>query len=470
MKRGNKTTKILIVDDDDRILYAFKTMFSREGFRTVAARDGVEALKKVASEHPSVVIMDITMPKVDGLTALQKIKAQDRNIPVIIITGFGTMETAIKAMQLGAFDYVTKPVDVERLRDVTDRAIANTSMAYAQPAQRIPLKVDMVERYDIVGTSEKIQEVYKLIGAVSTTPNHTTVLIAGETGTGKELVARAIHEHGPNSKDPFVAINCTVLPEALLESELFGHEKGSFTGAIARKLGKFEIAHHGTIFLDEIGNLSASLQQKLLRVLQEREFERVGGTETLHVAARFIAVTNRDLQEEVKKGNFREDLFFRLNVATIHIPPLRDRPEDIPQLAEYFLTKYDAELKRSIRGFSEDVLSALKAYAYPGNVRELENLVERAVMLTRGELITRDVLPETLLASDQEDPKLPTTGTTFRKSRAYIIARFEKQFLQEQLTRHRGNVTAAAKASKMTRQNLQRLMAKHSIRADRFRA
>ncbi|MFQ5797203.1 MAG: sigma-54-dependent transcriptional regulator [Bacteroidota bacterium] len=469
MKHQHQKPTILIVDDDDRILYAFNSMFSRQGFRTVEARDGVEALEKVAGEHPSVVIMDITMPKLDGLTALRKIKARNRSIPVIIITGFGTMDTAIKATQLGAFEYITKPIDVDRIRDITLRALASTSERLAQPSERALLDANVVEPYEIVGTTGKMQEVYKFIGAVSVTPNHTTVLIVGETGTGKELVARAIHQHGANSGGPFVPINCIVLPESLLESELFGHEKGAFTGAFARKLGKFEIAHHGTIFLDEIGNLSPSLQQKLLRVLQEREFERVGGMETIRVSARFIAATNRDLQAEVKKGNFREDLFFRLNVATIHLPPLRDHTEDIPLLAEYFLVKYNTELKKSIREFSEDAISALKTYSYPGNVRELENLVERAVMLTRTELITRDVLPETLLASSEQDLKRPLNSPTFRKSRAYIIDQFEQQFLQELLILHRGNVTAAARASKMTRQNLQRLMAKHGIRANRFR-
>lgn len=470
MKRENEKTKILIVDDDARIVYAFKALFSRQGFQTISAGDGVEALEKVAREHPSVVIMDITMPKIDGLTALQKIKAENGNIPVVIITGYGTMETAIKAMQLGAFEYITKPVDIEKIRDVTLRALASRSGQPLQPSQETPFNAEVVARYEIVGTSEKMQELYKFIGSVSTTPNHTTVLIVGETGTGKELVARAIHQHGPNSRDPFVAINCTVLPESLLESELFGHEKGAFTGAVARKPGKFELAQNGTIFLDEIGNLSPSLQQKLLRVLQEREFERLGGTETLHVSARFIAATNRDLEVELKRGNFREDLFFRLNVATMRLPPLRDRAEDIPLLAKYFLAKYNAELKKSVRGFAEDAFGALKAYSFPGNVRELENIVERAVMLTRGEFITCDVLPDTLSAPSRRNLKLRATSPSFRKSRAALLAQFEKQFLQDQLTDHRGNVTAAAKASKMTRQNFQRLMTKHGIRASRFRA
>ncbi len=469
MKRQNRKSTILIVDDDDRILYAFNSMFSRQGFRTVEARDGLEALEKVAAEEPSAVIMDITMPKLDGLTALRKIKARDPNIPVIIITGFGTMETAIKATQLGAFEYVTKPIDVDRMRDVTLRALASVSEETAGTPDPAATTPEVGERDEIVGKSKIMQEVYKFIGAVSTTPPHTTVLIVGETGTGKELVARAIHRHGPKSEEPFVPINCTVLPDSLLESELFGHEKGAFTGAIARKPGKFEFAHGGTIFLDEIGNLSPSLQQKLLRVLQEREFERVGGTEILRVNARFIAATNRDLQAEVKKGNFREDLYFRLNVATILLPPLREHAEDIPLLAHQLLARYNGDLKKSVRGFTEEVLRALKAYSFPGNVRELENLIERAVMLTRGDLITLDVLPDTLLVSRSERPKQLVSCAAFRRSGAAVLAQFGQHFLHDQLTRYRGNVSAAAKASKMTRQNFQRLMAKHCIRADRFR-
>jgi len=350
MNHKDRKPTILVVDDDDRVLYAFKTMFSREGYRAVTASDGAKALMKFDSERPSAVIMDITMPKIDGLTALEKIKEKDRGVPVILITGFGTMETAIQAMQRGAFEYITKPIDIQKVREVLSRALASRSAGLGRESERTGFNADVVARYEIVGTSEKMQELYKFIGSVSVTPNHTTVLISGETGTGKELIARAIHLHGPNPKEPFVPINCTVLPESLLESELFGHERGAFTGAIARKTGKFELAHNGTIFLDEVGNLSALLQQKLLRVLQEREFERVGGTETLHVTARFIAATNRDLQSEVKKGNFREDLFFRLNVATHHLPALRERPEDIPLLADYFLAKYNSELKKSIRG------------------------------------------------------------------------------------------------------------------------
>ena len=465
--------KILIVDDDEKIVLAFREVLKKENYKSIVARNGEEALEKVSAMSPDVVFMDITMPKLDGLDALRKIKEENSFIPVIIITGYGTMQTAIKAMQLGAFEYLTKPLDVDKIREVTRRALASIRSPKAAAEQHASFKADIIQRYELVGNSVAMQEIYKLIGSVSTTPNHTSVLIIGESGTGKELVARAIHSNSANANEPFVGINCTVLPETLLESELFGYEKGAFTGAGERKLGKFEIARGGTIFLDEIGNLSPNLQQKLLRVLQEREFERVGGNEPIHVEGRFIAATNQDIEHEVKKGNFREDLFYRLNVVAIRVPPLRERREDISLLANYFLSKYNEQLKKSVKGFSDEAMALLSrkaGYSYPGNVRELENLTERAVMLTRGEVILPDALGEITASDSDKAVSLPVVSPAFSKSRDHVINMFEKQFLVEQLRRHRGNVTAAAKASKMTRQNFQRLMNKHKLRAEPFRA
>ncbi|MEK6571366.1 MAG: sigma-54 dependent transcriptional regulator [Bacteroidota bacterium] len=461
--------KILIVDDDDKIVFAFREVLKKEGYKSIMARNGEEGLEKVSAMSPDVVFMDITMPKLDGLDALRRIKEQNPFIPVIIITGYGTMQTAIKAMQLGAFEYLTKPLDVGKIREVTRRALASTQSPIVTAEQRASFKTDIVHRYELVGNSAAMQEIYKLIGSISTTPNHTSVLIIGESGTGKELVARAIHSNSASANEPFVGINCTVLPETLLESELFGHERGAFTGAGERKIGKFEVARGGTIFLDEIGNLSPHLQQKLLRVLQEREFERVGGNEPIHVEGRFIAATNQDIEREVKNGNFREDLFYRLNVVAMHVPPLRERKEDLPLLANYFLSRYNDRLKKAVKGFSDEAMALLQAYTYPGNVRELENLTERAVMLTRGEVIMPDALSEMVASDSGKAVSLPVVSPAFSKSRDHVINMFEKQFLVEQLRRHRGNVTAAAKASKMTRQNFQRLMNKHKLRAEPFR-
>ncbi|MGB2867873.1 MAG: sigma-54 dependent transcriptional regulator [Bacteroidota bacterium] len=466
-KKTDKGT-ILVVDDDKKILFAFQQVFKHEGYRCIVAASGAEALEKIIAERPSAVFMDIAMPSVDGLEALRQIKERDNKVPVVMITGHGTMQTAIKAMQLGAFEYLTKPLDVGKIRTITQKALANNGSPTAFDRQP-RLNADIIDRYELVGDSQAMQEIYKSIGSVAMTPNHTSVLVTGESGTGKELVARAIHHSGPAASEPFVAINCTALPETLLESELFGYEKGAFTGAGDRKLGKFEIAQRGTIFLDEIGTLSATLQQKLLRVLQEREFERVGGNETLRVHARFIAATNLDLSAEVKQKRFREDLFFRLNVVAIHLPPLRERRQDIPLLAGYFLGKYTERIKKPIRGFSGESMDVLKRYSYPGNVRELENIIERAVIFTKGDAIMPDVLREPVTASKADSARIPIVGRTFTKARAHVLKTFERQFLFEQLKKHRGNVTAAAKESSMTRQNFQRLMKKYKIRSNKFR-
>jgi DNA-binding NtrC family response regulator len=461
--------KILVVDDDDKILFAFREVFKKEGYSSIFSNNGTEALEKIRSENPTIVFMDITMPMLNGLEALNMIKKQEPLLPVIIITGYGTMQTAIKAMRNGAFEYLTKPLDVEKIREVTQRAISSVRSYAAPVEQRIAFNADILNRYELVGNSAPMLEVYKLIGSISTTPNHTSVLLVGESGTGKELVARAIHNNSSNSTEAFIGINCTVLPEALLESELYGHEKGAFTSANERKLGKFEIAHAGTIFLDEIGNLSPNMQQKLLRVIQEREFERLGGNIPIKVNARFIAATNRDIENEVQKGNFREDLYYRLNVATIHMPTLRARKDDVSILSNYFLSKYNEQLKKSVKGFSSEAMELLQSYSFPGNVRELENLIERAVMLTKGEVILPDVLLETSSSKSAGSGALPITSPVFSESREYILSIFEKQFLIEQLSKYHGNVTSASKNSKMTRQYFQRLMKKYDIKAEQFR-
>jgi two-component system response regulator AtoC len=468
-KRKSGRPIVLVVDDDEQILFAFQEVFAKDGYETVIARNGEEALEQAAGHLPTAVIMDITMPRLNGLDALSVIKERNPSLPVILVTGFGTMHTAIKAMQLGAFDYLTKPLDLVMVRDVVRRALSSSGSGNTSPREQVSFDTQVVSRYDIIGRSPQMQEVYKLIGSISTTPNHTSVLILGESGTGKELVARAIHANSANAGEPFVAINCTALPENLLESELFGYEKGAFTGAGDRKLGKFEVAARGTIFLDEIGSLTLQLQQKLLRVLQEREFERLGGHGSRKVEARFIAATNQDLNAEVGRKAFREDLFFRLNVAAIQLPPLKERGEDITLLAAYFLSKYNEQLKKNIHGFSEKSLTALRNYTYPGNVRELENIIERAVMLTKGEIMLPDALGEIRSQHPSSAVTLPIVSPVFGKARVHVIGLFEKQFLSHQLSLHHGNVTTAAKASAMTRQNFQRLMKKHGLESSVFK-
>ena len=462
--------KLLIVDDDEKILFAFQTMFKKDGYDTVVARDGKEALEKVESSRPDAVIMDITMPKVDGLHALQAMRERNAAIPVVLITGFGTMQTAIKAMQMGAFEYLTKPLDVVTVREVVRRALSSSMPGKAPGQDQVSFNTQTVNRYEFVGRTPQIQGVYKLIGSISTTPNHTSVLILGESGTGKELVARAIHANSPAAHEPFIAINCAALPDTLLESELFGYEKGTFTGAAERRLGKFEIAARGTIFLDEIGNLTSQLQQKLLRVLQEREFERLGGNETRRVEARFIAATNQDLMTAVREKLFREDLFFRLNVATIRLAPLRERADDIPLLAQHFLRKYNEQLKKRVRSICDESMSMLRSYSYPGNVRELENIIERGVMLTSGEVMMPDALGELTAQVLPQSTAVPLVSPVFSTARLHVMGLFEKQFLAHQLSRFHGNVTAAAKASRMTRQNFQRLMKKYGVESSAFKS
>ncbi len=461
--------KILVVDDDEKILFAFRQVFSQEGYRCITAESGEEALDKVVSEKPDVIFMDIAMPGLGGLETLRQIKARNATVPVIMITGYGTMQTAIKAIQFGAFDYLTKPLDVEKIREEVKKALPDRAHSASTPEVQSHFKADVIDRYELIGSTLAMQEIYKLIGSVAMTPNHTSVLITGESGTGKELVARAIHYSGPAASEPFIAINCTALPDALLESELFGHEKGAFTGAVEKKRGKFEIAGRGTIFLDEIGTLPSSLQQKLLRVLQERECERVGGNESYHIDARFVAATNVDLEAEVSKKRFREDLFFRLHVVAIHLPPLRERKDDIPLLAGYFLKKYAERIKKQIKGFSDETMQLLLRYSYPGNIRQLENIIERAVIFSKGEMIQPENLQEKMTANASGLKVLPIVSSVFGESRHHILEMFEKQFVIEQLKKHRGNVTVAARESKMTRQNFQRLMKKFKISAEHFR-
>ena len=460
---------VLVVDDDEKILFAFREVFRKEGYRSLVAQAGGKALRMIASDAPDLVFMDIAMPQLNGLEVLAELRKRNPTLPVVLITGYGTMQTAVKAMQLGAFEYLTKPLDVQKVRDVAKRALASSQASQMVQKERGSLTANTQDRHELIGNSPAMQEVYKLIGSISTTSNHTSVLILGESGTGKELVARAIHAYGSTAADPFIGINCTGLPETLLESELFGYEKGAFTGATGQKLGRFEIAHCGTIFLDEIGTLPLALQQKLLRVLQEREFERLGGNTPIRVEARFIAATNKDLFKEVKEKTFREDLFYRLNVVTIHLPPLRERRGDIPLLAAYFLAKYNQQHKRSIQGFSEAAMELLSAYSYPGNVRELENLIERAVMITRGDVLLAESLGGLMHPDSPKMERVPITSPIFSRARTDLLQAFGRQFVTEQLLKHHGNVTAAARESRMTRQNFQRLMKKLGVDAEQFR-
>ena len=382
---------ILVVDDDRDMLSLLDDLLSGEGYKVVKAKTGAEALAAIAKSRPDLVMIDVLLPDEDGLTLLAQIKREHPELEVIVMTAFGGSSSAIKAMRVGAYDYVTKPFETDDLLATLARVFEKADMAQEVNALRLELGKQSAQRERIVGSSRPMLEIYKLIGKVA--GSDASILVSGESGTGKELVAEAIHKASARNPHPLIKVSCAALPETLLETELFGHEKGSFTGAMTMRKGRFEIADKGTIFLDEIGEMTLGTQTKLLRILQEHEFERIGSNTPIKVDIRVIAATNRDLAEEVDRNRFREDLYYRLNVIHIHMPPLRERKEDIPALVEHFLAKYRWSADAIPTTITEEALERLVAYDWPGNVRELENAVERAVVLSRGQPITVEQLP-----------------------------------------------------------------------------
>lgn len=394
--------KILIADDERSICEAFSHMVEMEGHQALIASNGKKALKIIQEEQPDAIFMDVRMPGMDGLETLSQLQQQAIKIPVVIMTAYGTMETAMEAVQKGAFDYLGKPVELDKAR-----LLLKQMLDYSAPAPQAETPVSASESTSIlVGQSAPMQELFKLMGMLTT--NDMTALITGESGVGKELVARGIHLHGKNKQEPFIAINCAAIPEHLIESELFGYEKGAFTGAEGRRKGRFESAGKGTLFLDEIGELSLTLQSKLLRVLQEHSFERVGGNESIPLQARIIAATNRNLEAEVADKRFREDLYHRLNVITLCVPPLRQRKEDIELLANHFLQQTSNELNKPLRGIDASATQRLLSYSWPGNVRELEHVIKRSALLTKTAVLTiHDLqMPET---SQKDRPAIHNT-------------------------------------------------------------
>ncbi|HEX7067653.1 MAG TPA: sigma-54 dependent transcriptional regulator [Candidatus Limnocylindria bacterium] len=387
----DSSRSVLVVDDDADVRALLKDLLSEEGYKPRIAKTGAEALEAVAKDLPDLVMMDVKLPDQDGLGVLKTLKREHPELEVIVMTAFGGSSTAIKAMEQGAYDYVTKPFEIDDLLATLKRVFEHADMSSEVSALRLELGKSAAERERIVGSSKPMLEVFKLIGKVAS--SDATVLITGESGTGKELVAEALHKASKRNPHPLVKVSCAALPETLLETELFGHEKGSFTGAMTMRKGRFETANKGTIFLDEIGEMTLATQTKLLRILQEREFERIGSNVPIKIDIRVITATNRNLAEEVDKGRFREDLYYRLNVIHIDMPPLRDRKEDIPLLVEHFLVKYRHAPGEIPTTISEDALNRLVEYDWPGNVRELENAIERAVVLSRGNPITADHLP-----------------------------------------------------------------------------
>jgi nitrogen regulation protein NR(I) len=379
--------KILVVDDEESVRYSFQRAFGSD-YDIVTAETGEEALSEIERSAPGLIFLDVRMPKMSGLEVLKRIKEHYPKLPVILMTAYSDTDTAIEAMKLGAFDYVTKPFENQEIRQLIEKGLE----AYEMVKDTILFQRETEEGEDkIIGSSRVMREIYKTIGRVA--ESDTTVLIQGESGTGKELVARAIHNHSRKKEKPFLAVNCAAIPEPLLESELFGYEKGAFSGADSQKIGKFEQSSTGTIFLDEIGDMSLMTQSKILRVLQDQTFERLGGKETIRVDIRVLAATNQNLEKAAKEKRFREDLFYRLNVVTLYLPPLRERLEDIQELVEYFITRFRVEVSSPVRGISPEVLRLFKSYSWPGNVRELENVLKKAFILCKSAVLTREDFP-----------------------------------------------------------------------------
>ena len=387
---------LLVIDDEPSVCYSFRRVFDGGDVRVLTAASAAKGLEQVREGGPDVVVLDLQLPDRSGLEVFGEIRALDPKRPVIFITAHGTTDTAIEAMKGGAFDYLVKPVDLERLSQILDRAFEAARLMHVPPV--LPAE-DKGER--IIGRSLVMQEMCKAIGRIA--PQDVNVLILGESGAGKELVARALYHHSRRADQPFLPINCAALPEHLLESELFGHEQGAFTGATRRRIGKFEQCEGGTLFLDEIGDMSPALQAKMLRVLQEQRFERVGSNETLHTHVRVLAATNRDLERLVQEGRFRQDLYYRLNVVTVRVPPLRERLDDVAELAHYFLFRFDRELGLDLRAFAPATLELLQGYPWPGNVRELQSAIKQAMLNASGHILLPEFLPEYLLRS----PALP---------------------------------------------------------------
>lgn len=448
---GKKQLRVLVVDDDQVHRFMLCSMLTEWGYRTVEADDGTTAVQAVGEHSYDAVLMDIRMAEMDGLEAFSLIQKKNPSLPVIMMTAYSSVESAVETIQQGAHDYLTKPLDFDRLRLALERAVDHHQVTVRKEKEKGEGERQGL-RTRIIGSSPPIEELLEMISYVA--PTEATVLISGESGTGKELVAEALHENSERKGKPFVKVNCAALAENLLDSELFGHEKGAFTGAEKRREGKFVQANGGTLFLDEIGETSQAMQVKLLRVLQEQELQRVGGEETIKVDVRIIAATNRDLEEEVRQNRFREDLFYRLNVVMIVVPPLRERGDDIRELVEYFARKFAKKNRRILEGITEECMNMLISYPWPGNVRELENCIERGIILMRGTELTEKSLPLTV----QKHMEHKEPG----KDRAPVsIFEAEKQLILKTLKETDGNKSRAAKLLGITRKTLKSKLDKY---------
>jgi len=468
--------QVLIVDDEPNLRKILAAQLSRDGYDVMTAEDGEQGLSFLREHHIDLVITDLKMPKVDGMTLLREALREAPDLPIVMITAHGTVDTAVEALKLGAFDYLTKPFDKDEVRQIVAKALKTRELAGEEAA---PLQKDEPgARFGIIGQSPGLTDLYAVLERVADSP--TTVLVTGESGTGKELVARALHDHSARRGKPFIKVNCAAIPKELIESELFGYERGAFTGAVSSKPGRFELANGGTLFLDEIGEIPVEMQVKLLRALQESEFERVGGIKTIRVDVRLVAATNRDLKKLISQNLFREDLFYRLNVVSIRLPALRERPTDIPLLVEHFLTKFNDRLKKQVSGVEPEALDLLANYGWPGNIRELENVMERSVLFCDSQKLKVDDLPGELRGSGSGGSMLPPASTDpnaapssemplsgeggLKEHVKVAMSRLERELVSRALKQTNNNVTHAARLLKISRKGLQLKMKELGLR------
>ncbi|HEX2874134.1 MAG TPA: sigma-54 dependent transcriptional regulator [Polyangiaceae bacterium] len=473
--------QILVVDDEPNLRRVLSAQLERDGYDVHTAEDGEQALTILKEHHIDLVITDLRMPRIDGMELLRRAQKLDAELPVVMITAHGTVDNAVEALKTGAFDYLTKPFDQIEVRTIVAKALKTRDLSATEashPFHEIPVEggAEVGARYGIIGQSSSILDLYAVLDRVADTP--TTVLITGESGTGKELVARALHESSSRRDKSFIKVNCAAIPKDLMESELFGYERGAFTGAVGSKPGRFELASGGTLFLDEIGSIPVEMQVKLLRALQESEFERVGGVRTIRVDVRLIAATNSDLKKEIAQGSFREDLYYRLNVVPIRLPSLRERASDIPLLGLHFIRKFNARLKKNIDGIEPAALARLTSYPWPGNIRELENVIERAVLFCDGdELHLGDLPAEMRGASGLPDAPASTTplpppssepssalSDGLKEQVKAAMSRLERELIVRALEQTNGNVTHAARLLKISRKGLQLKMKELGLR------
>jgi len=452
------TFRILVADDEKNIRLGLARSLEMDGYAVVQAEDGQEALRIMLKSEIDLVVADLRMPKLPGDELLKKIVSSYPAIPVIILTGHGTVDSAVEAMHNGAYDFITKPVNLERLSLLAKRALSRRELA--RKHRELEAEISRLEKQrlgaGILGKSASMHHIFELVEQVA--PTRTSVLITGESGTGKELVANALHDQSPRNKAPLVKVHCAALSESLLETELFGHEKGAFTGAVSQRKGRFELANMGTIFLDEIGEINQSTQIKILRVLQEKSFERVGGEATVSVDVRVIAATNRNLKGEVASGRFREDLYYRLNVVNIHLPPLRERPEDVPLLAARFLKEFAAENKREILGLEPKTAMMLRSYSWPGNVRELRNIIESAVVMSKNSYLTPNDLPSYITSRGNADAIRIKLGIPMLEA--------EKLIIRSNLSAFGGNKSRTAAALGIGRKTLHRKIQDYGLETE----